>query len=198
MYIIGECAKVNLRALESFLCIAEGKLPEFYNKSSLSEISHENLQFKSSSSFIKTQANDSSGRGIKTWKWEIGCVYIEMLTDIIIHGGLSAIKKKALLGTNKNADEALRKKLNVNKIDSFGLLDMTQFYTGMNNTEEDWAWRIRYAAVKGLVRICKALKGDSEHLELRTICWSSLVVCQETEVNTDVLEALKVGQVSYF
>ena len=190
MYIIGECAKSSLKSLDSFLSIAEGKLPDLYNKSSFEENSR-----ISSSSTIFNKKPSNEGCGIKTWKWEIGCTYVEILTDIIINGNQSNIKKTALLGTNKNADEALKKKLNNNKLTSFGLLDMTRFYTGMNKTEEDWAWRIRYCAIKGLVRICKILKGDIENEEIRKICWSSLVVCQESEINMDVLEAIKVGQV---
>ena len=53
-------------------------------------------------------------------------------------------------------------------------------------------------AIKGLVRLCKTFKGDKENDDLRAICWSSLVVCQETEINNEVLEAIKVGQVSFF
>jgi hypothetical protein len=75
------------------------------------------------------------------------------------------------------------------------LLDLSRVYTGMSKSDEDWGWRIRYSAVKSLVRICKALKGDIENEEIRKICWSSLVVCQESEINNDVLEAVKVGQV---
>lgn len=50
--------------------------------------------------------------------------------------------------------------------------------------------------IKGLVRLCKMFKGDSENEDLRKICWSSLVICQETELNNEVLEAIKVGQVN--
>ncbi len=170
--------------------IAEGKLPDLYNKS-------ENwLNSELNSSFNLVKNIDDSG--FKSWKWEIGCIYVEILTDIIINGSQSELKRKALLGTNKNADDALKRKLNNNRLTSFGLLDMSRFYTGMTKSDEDWAWRIRYSAVKGLVRICKSLKGDNENVEIRKICWSSLVVCQETELNTDVLEAVKVGQVIIF
>jgi hypothetical protein len=74
MNIIGECAKWNFKALDAFLCIAEGKLPDFYNKSSFSQNSNDD----SSVIFSKKIKNEESG--IKTWKWEIGCVYVEILT----------------------------------------------------------------------------------------------------------------------
>ena len=191
MHIIGECSKWNLKSLEAMLSIAEGKLPDLYNKSSISV----NSRVSSTSTILFNKKSNSEEFGIKTWRWEIGCIYVEILTDIIINGNNSELKRKALLGTNKNADEALKKKQNSNKLQSFGLLDMTRFYTGMNKSEEDWGWRLRYTALKGLVRICKALKGDMENEELRKICWNSLVVCQECETNIDVLEAVKVGQV---
>jgi hypothetical protein len=191
MYIIGECSKWNMQSLDALLSISEGKLPDLYNKSSSSV----NSRVSSTSSVLLNKKNNSEEFGIKTWRWEIGCVYVEILSDIIINGNNSELKRKALLGNNKNADEALKKKHNNNRLISFGLLDMTRFYTGMNKSEEDWAWRLRYTALKGLVRICNALRGDMENEELRKVCWSSLVVCQESETNLDVLEAVKVGQV---
>ena len=193
MYIIGECSKWNMNSLDALLSISEGKLPDLYNKSSFSV----NSRISSTSSVLFNRKGNSEEFGLRTWKWEIGCVYVEILSDIIIYGNNSELKRKALLGNNKNADEALKKKQNNSKFVSFGLLDMTRFYTGMNKSEEDWAWRLRYSALKGLVRICKALKGDMENEELRKVCWSSLVVCQESETNLDVLEAVKVGQVIF-
>jgi len=54
---------------------------------------------------------------------------------------------------------------------------------------------VRYASIKALTRICKSLQ-EKEYEEIRQTCWSCLVVFQETEINGNVLEALKVGQVT--
>ena len=54
---------------------------------------------------------------------------------------------------------------------------------------------MRYSSIKALVRICKSLQ-SKDWEELRQICWSCLVIFQETEQNAYVLEALKVGQVN--
>lgn len=61
---------------------------------------------------------------------------------------------------------------------------------------KDWSWKIRYAAIKALVSVCKALN-DKNNEELRQTCWASLVICQENESDLNVLEAIKVGQVKY-
>jgi hypothetical protein len=54
---------------------------------------------------------------------------------------------------------------------------------------------VRYASIKALTRICKSLD-TKDYDELRLTSWSCLVVYQETEINANVLEALKVGQVN--
>ena len=54
---------------------------------------------------------------------------------------------------------------------------------------------MRYASIKALTRICKSLD-TKDYEELRQTSWSCLVVYQETEINANVLEALKVGQVN--
>jgi hypothetical protein len=62
--------------------------------------------------------------------------------------------------------------------------------------DDNISWKIRYAAIKGLVNICNSLN-DKDNEELRKTCWACLVVCQENETNPNVLEAIKVGQVNY-
>jgi len=54
---------------------------------------------------------------------------------------------------------------------------------------------VRYSSIKALVSVCRSLN-DGNHEELRQTCWASLVVCQENESDSNVLEAIKVGQIS--
>ncbi len=168
----------------------------------------DNGDFESFSSMLKLRKTNKKPTGIQTWNWELGYMYVEILSDICINGTHSEIRRKALLGTNKTADEALRKKPNKNRLTSFGLLDMIKFSnstvqhgdetfnaSGVGVVDADSSWKLRYSAIKCLVSICKILKNDSDQEDYRNLCWSALVVCQEIEVNSDVLEALKVGQV---
>ena len=60
----------------------------------------------------------------------------------------------------------------------------------------DWSWRVRYAAIQGLVKICQCSINDSTKEGLRTVAWNTLVNVPSREKDSRVLEALKVGQVS--
>lgn len=120
--MLGECAKLNLTCLNALLKIAEGKQIESDAKSLPSSIS-------------KTEDKTAKfTSGIHTWRWEIGCVYAEVLADICIYGSRSDIKKRALLGWNKTVDDCFKNK-GKNQI-SFGLLDITGFITGTPKTEQ--------------------------------------------------------------
>lgn len=57
---------------------------------------------------------------------------------------------------------------------------------------------MRYAAMQGLVKICKCCAGDSTKEGLRTVAWNTLMQLHSKEKDSRVLEALKVGQVSCF
>ena len=59
----------------------------------------------------------------------------------------------------------------------------------------DWSWRVRYAAMQGLVKLCRCCAGDSTKEGLRTVAWNTLVHVHSRERDLRVLEALKVGQV---
>lgn len=61
----------------------------------------------------------------------------------------------------------------------------------------DWSWRIRYTAVQGLVQICGHLAGNKMCDGLYNIAWRSLLEANSFESDERVLEALKVGQVSF-
>jgi hypothetical protein len=188
--------------MDALLSIADGKLPDFYlHKTAFSQIS-DNGEFESISSMLKLSKTNKKPTGIQTWSWELGYIYIEILSDICVNGTHSDIRRKALLGKNKTANEAFKRtKSHRNRLSSYGLLDMIKFYSDVQNPDEtfngtgDSAWKLRYSAIKSLVSICKILKHDKDHEDFRNLCWSALVICQEIEMNSDVLEALKVGQV---
>lgn len=123
IYVLGECAKLNISCLNALLKIAEGKQNEGDTNSS------------ATTSKTKTEENDEKlTSGIRSWRWEIGCVYAEILADICIYGAKSEIKKRALLGWNKTVDDCFKNKKNNQT--SFGLLDITGFFTGTAKTDE--------------------------------------------------------------
>ena len=59
----------------------------------------------------------------------------------------------------------------------------------------DWSWRIRYAAIQGLVKICRCCAGEATKEGMRTVAWNSLLRAHSLERDSRVFEALKVGQV---
>ena len=59
---------------------------------------------------------------------------------------------------------------------------------------KDWSWRIRYAAILGLVKITRCSQ-DTLHEGLRTVAWNALMRCHTKERDERVLEAFRVGQV---
>ena len=117
--MLGECAKLNISCLNALLKIASGKQNESEAKGSAT---------------TGSKNAPKSTSGIYAWRWEIGCVYAEVLADICIYGGTSEIKKRALLGWNKTVDDCFKNK-NKNQT-SFGLLDITGFCTGTPKTEQ--------------------------------------------------------------
>ena len=81
------------------------------------------ISYKEGSFF--TDNTENLKFGIYNWPWELACSYIEILADICINGTSSIIKKNALVGFNKDANEALRSK-NKSGLKGYGLLDMAQ------------------------------------------------------------------------
>ena len=65
------------------------------------------------------------------------------------------------------------------------------FFIGSN----DWSWRVRYAAISGLVKICHCNGNDVIKEGIRTTAWNSVIRVHSLERDSRVLEALKVGQV---
>lgn len=188
--IIGECSKINLKALNSFLLISNSTLSSYaYDLSRSISNSSQNEETCSETSFLSSNKKN----GIETWQWELGCTYADILGEICINGSQSFLKKKALLGFNKDSKQALNQKKK--QLKGYGLLDLTRFQLKLKQNEEDLSWKIRYSAIKALVSICKAIN-DKNNEEFRQTCWASLVVCQENETNNNVLEAIKVGQIA--
>ncbi len=69
--------------------------------------------------------------GLQGWHWEVAVTYCDLLADICLHGATSKIRKLALLGNNKDASEAHRKRKSQPgaPMDSAGLLDLLYFKT---------------------------------------------------------------------
>lgn len=63
-------------------------------------------------------------------------------------------------------------------------------------SQSDWSWRIRFAAMQSLARICRDLKGDQAREGLRSLAWNSLLKANAKEKDLRVTEALKVSQVN--
>ncbi|XP_070549571.1 uncharacterized protein [Ptychodera flava] len=135
--------------------------------------------------------------GIHGWRWEVVFNYTEVMTALCLHGNTANIQKIALLGNGKQ--KVKKYKDDDSKIlESAGLLDMVEFHASTETGEKgqsDWSWRIRYAAVQGLVKICRCVQGDKCREGLRTVAWNALMRCHSKERDDRVLEAFKVGQV---
>ena len=199
--VIGECAKLNLKALNCLLLISKLSstsvnydLSRSISNSSKNTETLKNQSDQTSNSSFHMSSRTQVKRGIESWPWELACVYAEILSEVCINGSLSQIKKKALLGFNGDSKEAF----NVRHTDlkGYGLLDLTRLMPKNRvKNREDHSWKVRYSAIKALVSICKALN-DKINEELRQTCWTSLIICKENETNYNVLEAIKVGQIA--
>ncbi|RUS86816.1 hypothetical protein EGW08_005412 [Elysia chlorotica] len=142
--------------------------------------------------------------GLTGWHWEVALTYTEILADIVLYGCSADIQKFALVGTGAGAYSRPGAKmfstLNVvnGQLSSAGLLDLAFFTAPHEATDggpNDWSWRIRYGAIRALVRVCRCLEGDKVREGLRTAAWNSLLRANSREKDGRVLEALKVGQV---
>ena len=70
------------------------------------------------------------------------------------------------------------------------------FVTDQMLAHKDWSWRVRFAAVQGLVRICRQSAGDSTKDGIRGVAWNQLMRHHSQERDVRVLEAWKLAQVS--
>lgn len=193
--IIGECGKLNLKAMNSLLLISNLSSSSFtYDLSRIiSNSSHPTEDAGSESQNSSNFIGEKKTNGVETWPWELGFIYAEVLAEICINGSISLIKKKALLGFNTDSNEVFSSKQK--NLKGYGLIDLIRYQGKIKSNQEDNSWKIRYAAIKALVSVCKALD-DKNNEEFRQTCWTSLIVCKENETNYNVLEAIKVGQIS--
>ena len=63
---------------------------------------------------------------------------------------------------------------------------------------DDWSWRVRYAAVVGLMKVCHGTAHDSLKDGLRAVAWNTLRKAGSVEKDVRVLKALKVLSVMAF
>ena len=56
-------------------------------------------------------------------------------------------------------------------------------------------WKVRYAGVKGLMRVTRALEGQTNRDGLHGLAWEALAKINAAERDARVAEAFKVGQV---
>lgn len=142
--------------------------------------------------------------GLTGWHWEVALTYTEVLADIVLYGSSAAIQKFALVGTGpashgrSGAEAYSTLNMASGQLSSAGLLDLA-FFTAPHESSDggpnDWSWRIRYGAIRALVRVCRCLEGDKVREGLRTAAWNCLLKANSKEKDGRVLEALKVGQV---
>ncbi|XP_072020546.1 uncharacterized protein [Amphiura filiformis] len=139
--------------------------------------------------------------GIQAWSWELGFTYVEIMANMCLYSTTSNIQKLALIGDRKDAyvrpTVSAQGKRNGVVLESAGLLDMAEFHASNDGSPEDgtdWSWRIRYAAILGLVKITRCSQ-DNLHEGLRTVAWNALMRCHTKERDERVLEAFRVGQV---
>ncbi|GFS04933.1 transmembrane protein 232-like isoform X1 [Elysia marginata] len=142
--------------------------------------------------------------GLVGWHWEVALTYTEILADIVLYGSSAGIQKFALVGMGtaaqgRSGPEAYST-LNMvgGQLSSAGLLDLAYFtapHEANDGGPNDWSWRIRYGAIRALVRVCRCLEGDKVREGLRTAAWNCLLTANSREKDGRVLEALKVGQV---
>ena len=69
-------------------------------------------------------------------------------------------------------------------------------FTDQMLARKDWSWRVRFAAVQGLERICRDSRGDGTKDGIRGVAWNQLMRHHSQERDVRVLEAWKLAQVS--
>ncbi|GFO10608.1 transmembrane protein 232-like isoform x1 [Plakobranchus ocellatus] len=142
--------------------------------------------------------------GLTGWHWEVALTYTETLADIVLYGSSAVIQKFALVGmgtasqSRSGAEGYSTLNMVSGQLNSAGLLDLAFFiapHEASDGGPNDWSWRIRYGAIRALVRVCRCLEGDQAREGLRTAAWNTLLRANSREKDGRVLEALKVGQV---
>ncbi|KAH9514003.1 hypothetical protein Btru_031945 [Bulinus truncatus] len=153
-----------------------------------------NVQEKNESAFTNNQST-----GIVGWQWEVVVTYVDVLGDVALHGSSADIQKYALLGNNSNVSEILSKGLKNAPFESpchsAGLFDLVFFRFRNDGDDQNWHWRVRYAAIQALTKVSHNLAGDTLREGLSTTVTNILLKANATEKDLRVLEALKIGQI---
>jgi hypothetical protein len=71
-----------------------------------------------------------------------------------------------------------------------------QYISPLSDDGEN-SWRIRYGAMKGLVRVCRHYSNDVTKDGVTNTAWSLLTQRQSTESESRVLEAIKIAKVEH-
>lgn len=82
--------------------------------------------------YLGTRRNHS----VAHWPWELACSYVDILAEVCVNGSQSTLKKKALLGFNKDSKEALQNKYRKSQLKGYGLLDLTQLQAKLKRHQE--------------------------------------------------------------
>ncbi|XP_031571517.1 transmembrane protein 232-like [Actinia tenebrosa] len=135
--------------------------------------------------------------GAYGWPWELVYLYTEAMTSVCLHGNSSLVQKVALLGSEAYKKPKVLGKKGTVQASGLGLADMLKFKLPETkvSANKDWSWRIRFAAVQGLVRVSRHSYGDSIKDGMCSTAWNLLMRHHSTEKDMRVLEALKLAQV---
>lgn len=132
-------------------------------------------------------------------------MYTEMLTNVCLYGKTANIKKIALIGSRNGLNVTRPKEKlrtfddgKLSKLLSAGLLDLAEIHKfdgNESNDEDDWSWRIRFAAISGLVKLSRSCQSDQSLEGMGTVVWNMLMIRHSQERDERVMEAFRVGQV---
>ncbi|KAL9963663.1 hypothetical protein ACROYT_G027190 [Oculina patagonica] len=150
-------------------------------------------------SSTKTGTSQFSAPGLNGWRWELAYLYTDCMTSVCMNGQSSIIQKTALLGSEANQKVTVYGKRNAMSREGLGLLDLLKLRFPLEQDQmlarKDWSWRVRFAAVQGLVRICRQSTGDSTKDGIRGVAWNQLMRHHSQERDVRVLEAWKLAQI---
>ncbi|XP_022790693.1 transmembrane protein 232-like [Stylophora pistillata] len=149
---------------------------------------------------VKTGTSQlSSPPGLTGWRWELAYLYTDCMTSVCLNGQSSTIQKTALLGSEANRKVTLYGKRHDMVHEGLGLLDLLKLNFSANQVPQfahkDWSWRVRFAAVQGLVRICRQCSDDATKDGIRGVAWNQLMRHHSQERDVRVLEAWKLAQI---
>jgi hypothetical protein len=109
------------------------------------------------------------------WPWQLAYSFGHCLGAIAMNTELSSIAKSSVEGSPSG---------------DMGLLSLKHFTSTLDRDD----WILRYSAIESLARIAEKFQGCHPQNGLHTVAWSSLLECELTEMDSRVLEAVKMGQ----